>query len=78
MLVEGFKTDRHAKLEVFRGETGKTPLHPDDPYIVAIASDQQFPGVNIPVVNLNDIEAVAKVVFERSEPLEKVLAALAH
>jgi molybdopterin-guanine dinucleotide biosynthesis protein B len=78
VLVEGFKTERHPKLEVFRGEAGKTPLHPDDPYIVAIASDQGFPGANIPVVDLNDIEAVAKVVLERSEPLEKVLAALAH
>ena len=78
VLVEGFKTERHAKLEVFRGATEKTPLHPQDPYIVAIASDQQFPGINIPVVDLNDIEAVAKVVLERAEPLEKVLAALAH
>src|SRR5579871_1573418 len=66
VLVEGFKSERHAKLEVFRGATGKTPLHPEDPYIVAIASDQQFPGANIPVVDLNDIEAVAKVVLERA------------
>src|ERR1700691_486065 len=34
VLVEGFKTERHAKLEVFRSATGKTPLHPQDPYIV--------------------------------------------
>jgi molybdopterin-guanine dinucleotide biosynthesis adapter protein len=78
VLVEGFKTERHAKLEVFRGATGKTPLHPEDPYIVAIASDRQFPGATIPVVDLNDIEAVARVVLERAEPLERVLAALAH
>ena len=78
VLVEGFKTERHPKLEVFRGEVGKTPLHPEDPYIVAIASDQQFPGVSIPVVDLNDIEAVAKMVLEQAAPLERVLAALAH
>src|ERR1700722_8782949 len=77
VLVEGFKTERHPKLEVFRAKTGKPPPPQDDPCIVAIASDQEFPGANIPVVNLNDIEAVAKVVLERSEPLEKVLAALA-
>src|SRR5579859_1979962 len=40
VLVEGFKTDRHPKLEVFRGVVGKAALHPQDPYIVAIASDQ--------------------------------------
>ncbi len=28
VLVEGFKTDRHPKLEVFRKETQKTPLYP--------------------------------------------------
>jgi len=77
-LVEGFKTERHPKLEVFRGEVGKTPLHPEDPYIVAIASDQPFPGVRIPVVDVNDIEAVAQLVLERAVPLEKVLATLAH
>lgn len=78
VLVEGFKHERHPKLEIFRSAVGKTPLHPQDPHIVAICSDQQFPGISIPVVDLNDIEAVAKVVLERSEPLDKVLAALSH
>src|SRR6201996_7357722 len=36
ILVEGFKTERHPKLEVFRVANGKTPLYPDDPRIVAI------------------------------------------
>src|ERR1700742_2293152 len=40
VLVEGFKTDRHPKLEVFRKETGKDPLYPHDERIVAVASDQ--------------------------------------
>src|SRR5580700_11773776 len=44
VLVEGFKTGRHPKLEVFRRAVGKTPLHPEDPRIIAIASDQEFPG----------------------------------
>ncbi len=76
VLVEGFKTERHPKLEVFRGSIGKTPLHPDDDRIVAIASDQAFPNVKIPVVDLNDIAAVAERVTACAEPLEKVLAAL--
>ena len=76
VLVEGFKTERHPKLEVFRAAVGKTPLHPEDRRIVAIASDQQFPEAGIPVVDINDIAAVGDVVLERAEPLEKVLAAL--
>jgi molybdopterin-guanine dinucleotide biosynthesis adapter protein len=76
VLVEGFKTERHPKLEVFRAEVGKTPLHPEDPRIVAIASDQQFPGSGLPVVHISDIAAVADTVLAHAEPLEKVLAVL--
>ena len=76
VLVEGFKTERHPKLEVFRAEVGKAALHPEDPRIVAIASDQQFPGSGLPVVDINNIAAVADMVLARAEPLEKVLAVL--
>jgi len=76
VLVEGFKTERHPKLEVFRSSVGKPPLHPEDDRIVAIASDQAFPNVRVPVVDLNDIVAVAERVSAGAEPLETVLAAL--
>lgn len=76
ILVEGFKTEQHPKLEVFREATGQPPLHPIDLRIVAIASDRTFPDAGIPVVDLNDIAAVANLVLERAEPLAAVLAAL--
>jgi molybdopterin-guanine dinucleotide biosynthesis protein B len=76
VLVEGFKTGQHPKMEVYRREVGKTPLHPEDTRIVAIASDADFPGAGIPRVDLNDIEAVAAMVLARAEPLEKVIATL--
>ena len=76
ILVEGFKSERHPKLEVFREATGNPPLHPIDLRIVAIASDRGFPDAGIPVVDLNDIAAVADLVLERAEPLALVLAAL--
>lgn len=76
ILVEGFKSERHPKLEVFREATGNPPLHPIDLRIVAIASDRTFPDAGIPVVDLNDIAAVADLVLERAEPLALVLAAL--
>ena len=76
ILVEGFKTERHPKLEVFRQATGNPPLHPTDLRIVAIASDRTFPDAGIPVVDLNDVAAVAGLVLERAEPLGAVLAAL--
>jgi molybdopterin-guanine dinucleotide biosynthesis adapter protein len=76
ILVEGFKTERHPKLEVFREAAGNPPLHAIDPHIVAIASDRPFADAGIPVVDLNDIATVANLVLERAEPLLAVIDAL--
>jgi molybdopterin-guanine dinucleotide biosynthesis protein B len=76
ILVEGFKTERHSKLEVFREAPGKSPLYPEDPHIVAIASDRSLPGAGIPVVDLNDIEAIGDLVIAQAEALDQVLARL--
>jgi molybdopterin-guanine dinucleotide biosynthesis adapter protein len=57
ILIEGFKTAQHAKLEVFRQANGKSPLHPEDTRIIVVASDQPFAEARIPVVDLNDILA---------------------
>lgn len=76
ILVEGFKTERHPKLEVFRHSVGKSSLHTGDSRIVAIASDETSPTAAVPVVNLDDIAAVADLVCERAEPLRDVLDAL--
>jgi molybdopterin-guanine dinucleotide biosynthesis protein B len=76
VLIEGFKSERHPKMEVFRSAAQKSPLHPDDNRIVAIASDHRFPGAGVPVVDLNDIDAVADVVCKRAQPMDEVLAEL--
>jgi molybdopterin-guanine dinucleotide biosynthesis protein B len=76
VLIEGFKSERHPKMEVFRKAAQKSPLHPDDRRIVAIASDQEFPDAGVPVVDLNNTEAVADLVFALAQSMEQVLAAL--
>jgi molybdopterin-guanine dinucleotide biosynthesis protein B len=76
ILVEGFKTERHPKLEVFREATGNPPLHPGDRRIVAIATDRPFANAGIPVVDLNSIPDVADLVLQCAEPLAAVLDAL--
>ena len=43
-MVEGYKREPHPKLEVYRAGVGKPLLHPDDPAIVAIASDVPLPA----------------------------------
>ena len=41
VIVEGFKHAPIPKLEVWRTQTGEALLHPQDPHIVAVASDTQ-------------------------------------
>lgn len=74
VVIEGFKRDPHAKIEIHRAANGKPPLHPDDPSIVAIASDVAFPDAGRPVVGLNDIAAIADIAWSEAEPLALVLA----
>jgi molybdopterin-guanine dinucleotide biosynthesis adapter protein len=69
ILIEGFKNEGHPKLEVRRAAAGTPPLHPDDPRVVAIASDAPLPGATIPVVALDDIEAIADILVRLAEPL---------
>ena len=70
VLVEGFKRDAFPKLEVHRADNGKPLLHPDDPHIVAIASDRPLPQAKVPVIDLNDIEAVVDLLLKRAVPLD--------
>ncbi|SNS22922.1 MULTISPECIES: molybdopterin-guanine dinucleotide biosynthesis protein B [unclassified Azospirillum] len=65
ILVEGFKRDSHPKLEVHRPSNGKPLLYPDDPNIIAVASDVPLPGCPLPVLNLEDVEAIADLILER-------------
>jgi molybdopterin-guanine dinucleotide biosynthesis protein B len=74
VIVEGFKRDPHTKLEVYRAANGKPPLHPDDPSIVAVASDTPFPEAGRPVIGLDDVAAIADCLFANAQPLDAVLA----
>jgi molybdopterin-guanine dinucleotide biosynthesis protein B len=76
VLVEGFKRDAFPKLEVHRIDNGKPLLYPDDPHIVAVASDKPLPQAKIPVIDLNDIEAVVDVLLTRAVPLTAAAAKL--
>jgi molybdopterin-guanine dinucleotide biosynthesis protein B len=43
-LVEGYKWEPLPKLEVWRPSLGRAPLYPDDPLVVAVASDAPAPA----------------------------------
>lgn len=72
VLVEGFKRDHHPKIEIYRAEVGKPLLHPEDPFIVAIAADAPLPAVDLPVIDLNDVEAIAAAVDRYAVPMEAI------
>jgi molybdopterin-guanine dinucleotide biosynthesis protein B len=72
ILVEGFKRDRLVpKLEIYRAANGKPLLFPEDSSIAAIASDIALPAAAVPVVDLNDIEAIADLLLKHAVPVEK-------
>jgi molybdopterin-guanine dinucleotide biosynthesis protein B len=72
VLVEGFKRDAFPKLEIHRIANGKPLLHTEDPHIVAVASDSALPASQVPVVDLNDIEAIADLLLKHAAPIEKI------
>ena len=74
VLIEGFKAAHHARIEVYRRNVGKPPLHPDSPEITAIVSDTPFPDAGRPVVHIDDIEGVVDLVLARAERLDAMLA----
>ena len=63
LLVEGFKRHPHPKLEIYRPALGKPPLHPDDPFVAAVASDQELPGLALPWLPLADAAAIAEFIL---------------
>jgi molybdopterin-guanine dinucleotide biosynthesis protein B len=69
VLVEGFKRDAFPKLEIHRIANGKPLIHPEDPHIVAVASDSALPAAAVPVVDLNDIEAIADLLLKHAVPI---------
>jgi molybdopterin-guanine dinucleotide biosynthesis protein B len=70
-LVEGFKRDPIPKLEVHRSAIGKPLLWPDDPCIVAIASDIPIdarPRPGLARFALDDVDAIAAFVASACTP----------
>ncbi|HEX6843059.1 MAG TPA: molybdopterin-guanine dinucleotide biosynthesis protein B [Stellaceae bacterium] len=63
IIVEGFKSAPHAKLEVHRPALGKPLMCRDDPHIVAVASDAPLAGLALPVLPLDDTAAIARFIL---------------
>lgn len=65
VLVESFKNEAIAKLEVHRTVIGKPLLFPRDPHIVAIASDQAVETA-LPHFALGQPEEIAEFILQQT------------
>ena len=63
VIVEGFKHAPIPKLEVWRRVTGEPLLHPNEPRIVAVASDAKV-ETKLPLLDLNDVETISDFVVK--------------
>lgn len=75
LIIEGWKKEGHEKIEIHRPAHGKPLIQPDDAKIVAVASDEELPGLPVPRLDLNDIEAVADFIVAHCGLAAKVRAA---
>lgn len=62
VLIEGYKRDAHPKIEAHRAETGNPLIAPEDPSIMAIASDTAI-EVDRPVFDLDDTKGIADFIL---------------
>lgn len=66
VLVEGFRHERYPKIEVYRPSHGRPPqCWPDDPDVVAVASDVPLETGPVPWLDLNDPTTVLGFVTGR-------------
>lgn len=66
ILVEGFRHERYPKVEVYRPGHGRPPqCWPDDPDVIAVASDVPLSTGGLPCLSLNEPEVVARFVAHR-------------
>jgi molybdopterin-guanine dinucleotide biosynthesis protein B len=72
VIIEGFKSEPHRKIEVHRAANGKDFLFPADPGIVGIASDTDI-ATELPVAHLDDIPAIAAMMRKSAISIEDVM-----
>ena len=76
VLVEGYKPEPLVKIEVHRAENGKTFIYPDDPTIVAVATDRPEEVVGLPTFELVDAVGIADCVARFAMPMAALMERL--
>ena len=63
VLIEGFKTNDHLKIETYRSVTGQQLIAPSDKNIIAVATNDKIDTV-VPTLNLDDTKTIADFVLK--------------
>ena len=63
VLIEGFKTNAHLKIETYRRVTGQPLIAPSDKNIIAVATNDEVDTV-VPILNLDDTKTIADFVLK--------------
>jgi molybdopterin-guanine dinucleotide biosynthesis protein B len=72
ILVEGFKHEPIAKIEVYRPRLGKPALYPDDAAIIALATDDTTPPTRaVTALDINNVAQIADFVCARLNSLQQ-------
>jgi molybdopterin-guanine dinucleotide biosynthesis adapter protein len=72
VIVEGFKSELHRKIEVHRAANCKPLLSSGDPAIIGIATDASL-DTTLPTVHLDDIPGIAMMMQSCAMPLEDLV-----
>lgn len=63
VLIEGYKEAAVPKIEIHRPALGKPPLWPENPHVIAVASDATI-ECPLPCLPLNDPAAIAAFILD--------------
>ena len=73
VVIEGYKSEPHRKIEVFRAANDKPFLFPTDPDIVGIVADVAV-ETGLPTAHLDDIPAISAMMRRFAVPIDDALA----
>src|ERR1700751_361971 len=73
VVVEGYKSEPHRKIEVHRAANGKPLLFTDDRGIVGVVSDVRL-ETSLPTAHLDDIPAIAAMMRRLAISIDEILA----
>ena len=79
VLVEGFKHEVFPKIELHRPDLGKPLIFPEDDAVIAVATDGDLvQSTELPVLDINDIDAIAAFVVTRFLGIQTPAASVPH